>query len=81
MTHKLKTYPNFFQVVEKGEKTFEVRKNDRNFKIGDNIILDEYDPIENMYSGRHIHATITYIMDDNNPFINLKDYVIFKCWD
>lgn len=43
-THNLKTWPEFFKRVLSGEKTFEYRKNDRNFQPGDNLILEEYDP-------------------------------------
>ena len=43
MKHCLKTIQPYFADVENGTKTFEVRKNDRNFKIGDILFLQEYD--------------------------------------
>ena len=42
MTHHLKTRPEYFQAVIDGRKPFEVRKNDRNFKEGDRVILEEF---------------------------------------
>jgi hypothetical protein len=41
-THELKIWPEFFKFVEGGTKTFEVRKNDRNFLAGDLVVLKEW---------------------------------------
>lgn len=41
MVHKLKTDPAVFQAVHGGGKTFEIRKNDRNFQVGDELWLKE----------------------------------------
>lgn len=38
-THELKTIGRYFEAVERGEKTFEVRKNDRAFQTGDILKL------------------------------------------
>lgn len=43
MTHHLKTMPEYFQAVIEGRKPFEVRKNDRGFKVGDRVILEEFE--------------------------------------
>ena len=37
--HILKTMPNYWAAVERGEKTFEVRRDDRGFQKGDFVIL------------------------------------------
>ena len=42
MTHHLKTKPEYFQAVINGKKPFEIRLNDRDFKQGDRVILEEY---------------------------------------
>lgn len=42
--HRLKTWPIFFEAVERGDKTFEVRKNDRSFQRGDTLVLERYHP-------------------------------------
>ena len=39
--HKLKTESAFYQAVEAGIKTFELRVNDRNFQVGDMVTLQE----------------------------------------
>ena len=50
MLHELKTYPKYFQETIEGNKLFEIRKNDRNFKVGDVLLLKEWDNIK--YTGR-----------------------------
>lgn len=42
--HHLKTVQPWFDYVVSGKKTFEVRKNDRDFRAGDILILHEYLP-------------------------------------
>lgn len=39
--HVLKLETNYYQDVESGKKCFEVRKNDRNFKVGDYVKFKE----------------------------------------
>jgi hypothetical protein len=41
-THELKTWPGPFAAVLSGEKTHEVRKNDRGYAVGDRLLLREY---------------------------------------
>lgn len=49
-THHLKTHPKYFDAVARGEKTFEVRKNDRDFQPGDVVVLQRWDPDTRDYS-------------------------------
>lgn len=44
MVHALKEHPEHFENVISGKKLFEIRKNDRDFKTGDLLALNEYDP-------------------------------------
>lgn len=44
MIHQLKIWPCYYQAVESGDKTFEVRNNDRAFQKGDTVELLEFDP-------------------------------------
>lgn len=39
--HELKTDPEAFDAVANGHKTFEIRYNDRNYKVGDRLILNK----------------------------------------
>jgi len=61
--HKLKTWPSYFYAVARGEKTFEIRKNDRDFKVGDVLILQCYDPDKGTYTGHEVVKKVTYITD------------------
>lgn len=61
--HKLKSWPDQFQAVWDGIKVHEYRKDDRDFHIGDILILKEYNPNKKRgkYSGRHIIARVMYV--------------------
>lgn len=61
VTHALKTWPYYFVPVLHGIKTFEIRKNDRDFKEGDQLLLREWDPRSEDYTGRECVRWITYI--------------------
>lgn len=41
--HNLKILPQYFENQISGQKTFEIRKHDKNFRIGDEIRLNEID--------------------------------------
>lgn len=62
MVHGLKIAPKYFEKVVSKEKSFEVRYDDRNFKVGDVLKLMEY--TEGSYTGRSIYAKVTYILRD-----------------
>lgn len=40
MTHTLNIQKQYAGAVLNGSKTFEIRKNDRNFKVGDKIVFE-----------------------------------------
>jgi len=60
--HELKTWCEYYQEVFMGHKTFEVRKNDREFKRGDILILREWDNVKGEYTGRQLARNVTYIL-------------------
>ena len=64
MIHELKINPDFFKAVISGEKTFEIRTNDRPFRKGDLLALNEYDVARKCYTGDSCLVYIDYIMDD-----------------
>ena len=63
-THLLKTWTEYFQEVWDGNKTFEFRKNDRDFKQGDTLTLAELDKATELFTGREIRANVTYVLKD-----------------
>lgn len=72
VVHKLKIKTQYFEDVKNGRKTFELRKNDRDFKVGDTLLLEEYN---GGYTGRFIKVIITYLLKGGNYGLD-KDYVI-----
>lgn len=62
MVHELKTLPQYFNDVESYVKKFEIRKNDRDFKLGDFLELKEWDDKAEQYTGRKISRCISYIL-------------------
>lgn len=73
--HELKTYPEYFEQTLDGNKPFEVRINDRNYKAGDTVILKEWNNL--CYSGREIHGRIKFLADERLAGIE-KGYVVFS---
>jgi|GEM_PF-720250 len=80
MEHELKILPQYFKAVQDGSKTFEFRKDDRDFEVGDTLILKEwdYDLIYKTeygeeswgnphYTGRSIKKEISYILRGGLP--------------
>ena len=63
MIHKLKILPEFFPLVEKGKKRFELRKNDRNYQEDDILLLQEY--FDSEYTGRQCVVKITNVFGRN----------------
>lgn len=61
--HELKIAPEFFSAVEDGIKKFEIRKNDRDYKVGDILILKEYISHDYRYTGYTFKVEITYMTD------------------
>lgn len=60
MIHELKIYPEYFKGVVSGVKTFEIRKDDRPYKVGDLLALNEYDGQH--YTGNSCLVYIDYIL-------------------
>lgn len=66
--YQLKSWSAFFQAIKAGDKTHDIRsKKDRDFKVGDTVVLQEYDPFTGTYSGDAIICQITYITSDVTP--------------
>lgn len=61
--HELKCKLGFFQPLLEDKKTFEVRKDDRKFTVGDFLNILEYDQSINKYTGRNVTFIISYKLD------------------
>jgi hypothetical protein len=61
--HALKCWPEFFSAVLDGSKPFEIRKNDRGFEVGDTLLLQEWSPSKEEYTGRSLTARISYVLN------------------
>ncbi|MEO0859200.1 MAG: DUF3850 domain-containing protein [Pseudomonadota bacterium] len=56
--HILKTWPEYWDAVQRGDKTFEVRKDDRGYAVGDVLILQRWCPTDGytMPAGARVEA-------------------------
>jgi hypothetical protein len=67
--HELKSWSMFFRDIITGQRTADIRCHlDRRFRVGDNMLLLEWDPVKNVYTGREALVKITYIQTNkSNP--------------
>lgn len=63
INHELKVWREFYCDLYIGVKNFEVRKNDKNFKVGDTLLLREFDKDADLHTGSFILRDITYILN------------------
>lgn len=61
--HDLKTWPVGFEALIQGQKPFELRRNDRDFRVGDILKLREFFVETDKYSGRFIRARVLYVTE------------------
>jgi hypothetical protein len=62
VVHDLKCWPNAFRAIVDGRKCFEIRKNDRDFRPGDRLVLNEWDPGTGQYISEPIEVDVTYMV-------------------
>lgn len=76
IVHHLKILPEYYRDVYLGLKKFEIRKNDRNYKEHDVLILNEWNPVNQKQTGRvlvrHVDAVFTDL-----PGLD-KDYCVLQ---
>lgn len=67
-THNVKSWVPFFQAFKSGNKKHDMRDMiDRDYKVGDELILEEYDPFKGEYTGDTLRMRITYITSRDTP--------------
>lgn len=74
VVHHLKILPEYFGPLLQGDKTFEIRRNDRQFKVGDVVFLKEWDSDTRTFTGRSVIRKIRYITD----YEQKPGYVVFS---
>lgn len=76
--HELKVWPRFFGAILDGSKTFELRRNDRDFQVGDELHLREWSPNainpekslgqlgpreRGWWTGREVKRRVSYVLN------------------
>lgn len=75
MTHEIKCWPEFMHDLATGRKSFEVRKNDRDYLVGDMLLIREFNPEKKVYGLKKINAEIIYILKGGQFGIE-KGYIV-----
>lgn len=73
--HELKIKEDYFNAILRGEKTFELRKNDRDYKVGDLIHFVQVNGKEYFSHSKDVYR-IAYILQDVSQYGLDKDYCI-----
>jgi len=80
--HDLKIWPEQYQKVVNGHLSFQYRENDRNYQMGDVLILNEWNPKKNEFTGRKMCARVKYVFDEMNhgdvPVIIMPGYCVMS---
>lgn len=61
-THQLKVWPEYFDALWDGRKSFEFRDNDRGFEVGDLLDLRGWDPKAADYTGDMLLRRVTFLL-------------------
>jgi hypothetical protein len=68
ITHKVKSWPCYFQPMVDGIKKHDMRNmKDREYNVGDRLLLQEYDHTTGEYTHREALFEITYITSKDTP--------------
>lgn len=75
-THHLKIERKYYKAVERGDKKFEIRRNDRNYRVGDIVYFNEVH--WGIKTGNESDwYEIKYVMRGGKYGLH-RDYVIFN---
>lgn len=66
-SHELKSWPRFFHSIVTGDRRHELRRNDRDYRVGDRLVLREFDELLGAYTGRECMAVVTSITSRDEP--------------
>ena len=76
MIHALKIQPKYFDAVRSEVKTFELRKNDRDFRVGDFLALNEWD--DDHYTVRAELREVRYMLNVGEVIRGADDIVLMS---
>ncbi|MCA9364510.1 MAG: DUF3850 domain-containing protein [Candidatus Moranbacteria bacterium] len=62
MKHEKKIWPEYFQKILDGKKSYELRLADWECKEGDTLLLKEWDPETKKYTRREMEKTVSFIL-------------------
>ena len=77
MTHTIKIRTEYYRAVLAGKKKFELRRDDRGYQVGDEVILEEWDPEKERNTGRWQQVVISYVLRDCPEYGLVPGYCIF----
>lgn len=85
MIHELKVWPEYYERLADGTKTFEVRKDDRGYQTGDVLVLKEWRPRGagaswvgiGSFTGREMRRTVGFIFRQGFG-CDLGEYVVMS---
>jgi hypothetical protein len=60
--HKLKIWPEYYAAVINDTLRSCARRNDRDYQVGDILVLNEWDPVREYYTGCVCHRRVTYVL-------------------
>jgi len=68
-SHDLKVWPQFYGPIERGEKPFELRRDDRFYEVGDRLTLREFEPdlmvepdVAGCFTGAECVRWVSYVL-------------------
>ena len=81
--HTVKSWSHFFKAIKRGDKKHDLRVNDRDYKLGDVLVLQEYDPAAGVYTGHTCCVRVSYITSNQFPCafssaVMMKNYCILS---
>jgi hypothetical protein len=76
--HELKCWESYFRALADCTKNFEIRKFDRDFRIGDTLRIRETDFGSGAYTGREVTREITYILAHETDLGLMEGYCILS---
>lgn len=59
--HDLKCHPEPFDALASGLKTYELRRDDRGYAVGDELVLRRWCPTDLDYTGEELRVRVTHL--------------------